>query len=52
MLRTLLAALALVCTLLWPVAVQARPRRCPHAVPVFIEGAGIVWIFVRPARRR
>jgi hypothetical protein len=52
MTRTLLAALTLVCALLWPAAAEARRHRCPHAVPVFIEGAGTVWISGRPARRR
>jgi hypothetical protein len=52
MIRTLLAALALAFAILWPAAAEARPRRCPHAVPVFIEGVGTVWISARPARRR
>jgi hypothetical protein len=52
MTRSLLAALALACALLWPATVEARPRRCSHAVPVFIEGAGTVWICARPPRRR
>ena len=42
-------ALALACTLLWPAAAEAR--RCTHAIPVFFEGVGTLWICVRPARR-
>lgn len=51
MTRRLLAALALACALLWPVAVEAHPhsRTC---MPTFIEGAGTVWICARPPRRR
>ncbi|MBY0252878.1 MAG: hypothetical protein K2X54_16115 [Methylobacterium organophilum] len=52
MTRIVLAALALACALLWPAAAEARPRRCPHAVPVFIKGAGTVWICARPPRCR
>lgn len=51
MIRALLAALALACALLWPAAAEARPRSCPRAVPIFIEGAGTVWICTRPPRR-
>ncbi|WCS27213.1 hypothetical protein LOK46_10470 [Methylobacterium sp. NMS14P] len=52
MIRSRLAALALACALLWPAAAEARPRCRPHAVPVFIEGAGTVWICAWPPRRR
>ncbi len=50
--RIALAALALACSLLWPAAAGARLRRCACAVPIFIEGAGTVWICTRPPRRR
>ncbi|MGU3417634.1 hypothetical protein [Methylobacterium sp. D54C] len=52
MIRPFLAALALACALLWPAAAEARTCRCARAVPVFIEGAGTVWICARPPRRR
>lgn len=46
-----LAALALACALLWPVAAEARCR-CARLVPIIIEGAGTVMICVRPTSRR
>ncbi|MBE7196751.1 MAG: hypothetical protein INR70_02965 [Parafilimonas terrae] len=52
MTRALFAALALACALLWPAAAEARACRCARAVPLFVEGAGTVWICARPPRRR
>ena len=52
MTRTVLAALALACALLWPAAAEARSRRCTHAIPVFFEGVGTVWVCVPPLLRR
>ncbi|MCB4803502.1 hypothetical protein QO001_000847 [Methylobacterium brachiatum] len=38
------AALALACALLISTAADARPRRRGPCVPVFIDGAGTIWI--------
>jgi hypothetical protein len=38
------AALALACALLFSTVAEARHRRRGPCVPVFIEGAGTVWI--------
>jgi hypothetical protein len=45
----LLAALALAFALLWPAALEARPRRT--CLPINIEGAGTVWVCVFRSRR-
>lgn len=47
----LLAALALVLLMALPPMPEARPHRRSVCVPVFLEGAGIVWIWA-PARAR
>ena len=47
----LLAALALACALLLSTAADARGRRRGSCAPVFIEGAGTIWICgARPVR--
>ncbi|SFJ67450.1 hypothetical protein [Methylobacterium brachiatum] len=47
-----LAVLALACALLLSTAADARPRRRGSCTPVFIDGAGTVWICgARPRAR-
>ena len=46
-----LAALALACALLISTAAEARPRRRVVCAPVFLEGAGLVWICARRPRQ-